>query len=106
MHHTVKSIFGIDLYERTLRAEAETTYLIDGYFIAQALFGNEPFEFVSYFVRMRRKTARAAAKNDVAFTVRAREFGVETLTAIRAYFSSSAKFFIIGVSSPSPCTAL
>ena len=77
-NHSVKSIFGINLYERSLRAETETTHLIDGNFVAEILFGNNLFELGFDFRRMRGKTARAAAKNDMSFTVRTRELGVHT----------------------------
>ena len=80
-NHSVKSVFGINLYERTLRAETETTNLVYGNLVAEILFGNNLFEFGFDFRRMRGKAARAAAKNDMSFTVRTGKLRVHTFGA-------------------------
>lgn len=59
--HSVKSIFGINFNERSLRAETEATNLVDGHFVVQAFFIDKFYEFFSDFVGMRGQTARTAA---------------------------------------------
>ncbi len=81
LHHTVQSVFRINLDERSLRAETEAADDVDGRLVREAFCREDFVKLFLDLVGVAGEAARAAAEHDVTLAVGACDLLIETFCA-------------------------